>query len=392
MAKGFEDTTLYVYNRLLSLNNVGGDPSKFGVSLEEFHDFNRRRKDRWPDSMSTTATHDTKRGEDAAARINVLSELPEEWKKCLASWSKFNRSKKTKLNGSEAPDRNDEYFLYQTLLGAFPFGGTADTEFIGRIKAYIVKAVREAKVHTEWLKPDLAYEGAFVAFIEAILTASPANRFLSDFSAFAERVAHFGALNSLSQTLLKIAAPGVPDIYQGNELWDLSLVDPDNRRTVDFAPRQKALDSMTTRSACDPAALAAELLTMKNNGQIKLFLIHRALEAKRKYPMVFQNGAYLPLEVTGPYKDHVVAFARSHDHGWSVAVAPRLLTRLIKEDQRPLGREIWKDTRIVVPDGAPTEWRDALCGHRIAGERSLALGDVLKDFPVALLVADARLQ
>ena len=392
MAKGFEDTTLYVYNRLLSLNNVGGDPSKFGVSLDEFHDFNRRRKDRWPDSMSTTATHDTKRGEDAAARINALSELPEEWKKCLASWSKLNRSKKTKLNGSEAPDRNDEYFLYQTLLGAFPFGGTADTEFIDRIKAYIVKAVREAKVHTEWLKPDLAYEGAFVAFIEAILTASPANRFLSDFSAFAERVAHFGALNSLSQTLLKIAAPGVPDIYQGNELWDLSLVDPDNRRTVDFATRQKALDSMATRSACDPAALAAELLTIKDDGRMKLFLIHRALEAKRKYPMVFQNGAYLPLEVTGQYKDHVIAFARSHDHGWSVAVAPRLLTRLIKEDQHPMGREIWKDTRIVVPDGAPTEWRDAVCGHRIAGERSLGLGDVLKDFPVALLVADARLQ
>ena len=199
-------------------------------------------------------------------------------------------------------------------------------------------------------------------------------------------------MNSLSQTLLKLASPGVTDFYQGTELWSFSFVDPDNRRPVDFEMRKKLLQEIRRIAEFDLAGLVAELLSTKMDGRIKIFLIHRGLEAKRNYPMVFQNGAYLPLEVTGQCKDHVVAFARCHDYGWSVAVAPRLLTRLIREDQNPIGPEIWKDTRIVVPDGAPTEWRDALCGHRIAGERSLGLGDVLKDFPVALLVADARLQ
>src|SRR5918999_744022 len=230
MAKGFEDTTFYVYNRLLSLNNVGGNPDKFGITPEEFHQFNRHRRQRWPHGMNATTTHDTKRGEDAAARINVLSELPDEWKKQLELWSKLNASKKSKLKGIEAPDGNDEYFLYQTLIGAFPFDAALESEFLERIKAYIVKAVREAKVYTEWLKPDLAYEDAFVAFIEKILKPSETNGFLADFSAFAKKVAHYGIVNSLSQTLIKIASPGVPDFYRGAELWDLSFVDPDNRR------------------------------------------------------------------------------------------------------------------------------------------------------------------
>jgi (1->4)-alpha-D-glucan 1-alpha-D-glucosylmutase len=387
MAKGFEDTTLYVYNRLLSLNNVGGDPSKFGISLDEFHDFNRRRKDRWPDSMSTTATHDTKRGEDAAARINILSELPAEWKKNLGLWSTLNRNKKTKLQGSEAPDRNDEYFLYQTLLGAFPFEPADRTEFLERLKAYIVKAVREAKVHTEWLKPDLAYEGAFVAFIEAILAPSPSNRFLSDFTAFAEKIAHYGMLNSLSQTLLKIAAPGVPDVYQGNELWDLSLVDPDNRRTVDFATRQKALDSMATRSACDPAALAAELLTTKDDGRIKLFLIQRALRARIKNPALYQSGEYIPLAIRGQFKDHLIAFARRHQNNWAVAVAPRLLTRLINAGQFPLGAQVWQNTEIVLPEEAHCSWRDQISGKITGQGQLLRVADALEHFPVALLLS-----
>src|SRR5262245_7492221 len=273
MAKGFEDTTLYVYNRLLSLNNVGSDPSRFGISPQEFHEFNCRRQKNWPTTMNTTSTHDTKRGEDMAARINVLSEIPEEWKKCLAAWSKLNRGNKTKVDGSEAPDRNDEYFLYQTLLGAWPLGETAGGEFTERIKAYLVKGVREAKVHTEWLKPDLDYEEAFINFIEAVLTPSPTNRFLSELSSFAGKIAHYGALNSLSQTLLKIASPGVPDFYQGTELWDLSLVDPDNRRPVDFTLQRKALASIASCAPRDSVALAGELLKTKIDGRCKLFLI-----------------------------------------------------------------------------------------------------------------------
>jgi (1->4)-alpha-D-glucan 1-alpha-D-glucosylmutase len=215
MAKGSEDTALYVYNRLLSLNEVGGAPDRFGASVEEFHDFNLRRLARWPHAMNATATHDTKRGEDARARINVLSELPAEWEKNLRTWSRTNRAKKTKLRGAEAPDRNDEYFLYQTLIGSYPLHQDQDGQFLERLTSYLIKAVREAKVHTEWLKPDGAYEQAFVDFARQILAPAASNRFTEEFLPFAKRIAYCGMFNSLSQTLLKIASPGVPDIYQG---------------------------------------------------------------------------------------------------------------------------------------------------------------------------------
>ncbi len=213
MAKGSEDTALYVYNRLLSLNEVGGAPDRFGASVEEFHDFNLRRLARCPHAMNATATHDTKRGEDARARINVLSELPAEWEKNLRTWSRTNRAKKTKIRGAEAPDRNDEYFLYQTLIGSYPL--SQDAQFLERLTAYLIKAVREAKVHTEWLKPDGAYEQAFVDFARQILAPAESNRFTEEFLPFAKRIAYCGMFNSLSQTLLKIASPGVPDVYQG---------------------------------------------------------------------------------------------------------------------------------------------------------------------------------
>lgn len=386
MAKGFEDTTLYVYNRLLSLNNVGSDPAKFGITPGEFHHFNRQRQERWPAAMSTISTHDTKRGEDAAARINVLSELAEEWKKCLWSWSKINRGKKAKVDERDAPDRNDEYFLYQTLLGAWPLGEAVDQEFVERIKAYIVKAVREAKVHTEWLKPDLDYEEAFVDFIEALLTPSPANRFLSELSSFADKIAHYGALNSLSQTLLKIASPGVPDFYQGTELWDVSLVDPDNRRPVDFSRRREALASMAS-CAGDPAVFAGELLKTKYDGRCKLFLISRALRTRTKHAALFQSGEYIPLKVEGRFRNHLVAFARRTRDDWAVAVAPRLLTRLVNADRLPLGGEVWQDTEIVLPKNAPSGWRDQITGKIVESEQYLCVGAALAHFPVALLLA-----
>ncbi|HWP23983.1 MAG TPA: malto-oligosyltrehalose synthase [Candidatus Binatia bacterium] len=389
MAKGFEDTTLYVYNRLLSLNNVGGDPGQFGTSAEEFHRFNERRQARWPHSMNATSTHDTKRGEDSAARISVLSELAEEWKKGLASWSKLNRGQKTWLDRREAPDRNDEYALYQTLIGVFPFGGEVDGEFVERIQAYSIKAVREAKVHTEWLKPDLAYEEAFVRFIEAILTPSKSNRFLVEFSAFAEKIARYGALNSLTQILFKIASPGVPDFYQGSELWDLSLVDPDNRRPVDWGARQKALDSLAEPVACDPPAGAAKLLYDLRDGRTKLFLIQRALCARNKHPELFQSGAYLPLAVHGRFKDHLIAFARRHENHWAVAIAPRLITRLGSAEQFPLGDGVWQDTAVVLPEGAPKSWRDQITDATMESEGHLCAGAALAHFPVALLLSTA---
>jgi len=389
MAKGFEDTTLYVYNRLLSLNDVGGNPGRFGVSLGEFHKFNRQRSEQWLHSMNATSTHDTKRGEDVRARINVLSELPDEWARCLQSWHRVNRNRRSILRDTEVPDRNDEYFLYQTLLGALPLTEEPDSSFLERLKAYVIKAVREAKVHTEWLKPDLAYEEAFTQFVEKILKPSESNPFLHDLVLFAKKIAHYVMLNSLSQTLLKLASPGVPDFYQGTELWNLSFVDPDNRRPVDFKVRNKLLRDLKERTKTDPAGLLAELRASMD-GRIKLFLIHRILQARKKNSQLFQSGSYLPLEIRGQCKDHVASFARRHNSHWAIAVAPRMLTGIVEEGRYPLGPDIWKDTRIVVPDGAPVGWQDAVCGHSVVDSHSLLLGDVLKDFPVALLLADAQ--
>jgi len=325
MAKGFEDTALYVYNRLLSLNNVGGNPDKFGITADEFHRFNRRRRERWPYCMNATATHDTKRGEDVIARINVISELPNEWERSIRTWSLFNRSKKTKLKGQEAPDRNDEYFLYQTLIGSYPLNEDQDVDFTERLRAYLVKAVREAKVHTEWLKPDIAYEEAFANFAEAILTPSESNRFIAEFVPLVKKIAYCGLFNSLSQTLVKLLAPGVPDFYQGTELWDLGFVDPDNRRPVDFNKRGRLLRDLKCLESQDRSALMRDLLSRWEDGRIKLYLVYKLLNFRRSQPELFSQGDYLPIEVTGEMSERVCAFARRRGEAWALAVVPRLI-------------------------------------------------------------------
>ena len=289
MAKGFEDTALYVYNRLLSLNDVGGEPDKFGIEVDEFHEFNRARQARWPHALNATSTHDTKRGEDARARINVLSELPDEWEKHLRTWSRINRPHKTKVRGAEAPDRNDEYSLYQTLIGSYPLDDTNDG-YLARLKAHLIKAVREAKVHTEWLKPDAAYEEAFVNFAAKILAPSDDNHFTAVFLPFVKQIAHCGVFNSLSQTLIKMTAPGVPDIYQGTELWDLSFVDPDNRRPVDFAYRRQLLEQLRDAESKDPSASTQKLLSNWQDGRIKLHLLEKLLNFRRAHQELFVAG------------------------------------------------------------------------------------------------------
>ena len=391
MAKGFEDTTLYVYNRLLSLNDVGGDPERFfGVALDEFHDFNKRRIRLWPHTMNATATHDCKRGEDARARISVLSELPEEWDNRLKTWSRINRSKKRKVKGHEVPDRNDEYFLYQSLLGSYPAQGEPDADFTERLKAYIIKAVREAKVHTEWLKPDLAYETTFVKFAEAILAPSPEDHFLSEFVPFAGKIAYCGMFNSLAQTLLKIAAPGFPDIYQGTELWDLSFVDPDNRRPVDFAARRSLLRELKIREANDRAALLNEIFAHWGDGRIKLYLLHKLLSFRRDRGALFAAGDYLPLEASGELADRVCAFARRQDRSWVLAIVPRLIGKEVYRGGAPLGDDFWRGTMLHLPGSTPGQWVDVITGNTLtatsaAPVKALELGGVFKDFPVALL-------
>jgi (1->4)-alpha-D-glucan 1-alpha-D-glucosylmutase len=391
MAKGFEDTTLYIYNRLLSLNEVGGNPSRFGISLNDFHEFNQQRNGNWPHSMNATSTHDTKRGEDARARINVLSEIPAEWETQIFRWNEINREHKQMLKGREVPDRNDEYFLYQSLVGGWPLTENESSNFIERVKAYMIKAVREAKVYTEWLKPDSGYEEAFVSFIEKTLTPAESNTFLREFTPFAHRVAFHGALNSLSQALLKITSPGSPDFYQGTELWELSFVDPDNRRPVDFRKRKAFLDELRHHKLSDAGNLVEDLLRHWDNGKVKLYLTYKALDFRRSQAALFQAGSYVPLSAAGKLKDNVCVFARQMEENWMMVLVPRLTTALLSNESFPLG-EFWDDAAVVLPDGVSDRWVNIFTDEKIEtinghdGKR-LQVCSVLQNFPVALLAS-----
>lgn len=387
MAKGVEDTTFYVYNRLLSLNEVGGSPDRFGISLEEFHQFNRTRQANWSNTMSATATHDTKRGEDVRARLNILSEIPDHWEENLKIWSEINGQHKSERAGRGIPDPNDEYLLYQNLLGAFPFDSQDFDSFKERMKDFIVKAIREAKIHTAWLRPDSEYEELCVEFVEKILDNSSSNDFLAKFVPFAEQVAYYGMFNSLSQTLLKITSPGVPDFYQGTEFWELSLVDPDNRRPVDFDKRRECLQYIQEQSKNNLDSLLQELLNSKQDGRIKLFLIAQALKARKDYLAVFEKGDYLSLTVEGAKKDCVVAFARRYGEQMAIIVAPRFFTQLMEVKQNPLGEDVWQDTQILIPQSPNVPWVDTITGNSFKLEEArLNLSQVLANFPVALLV------
>ncbi|MCA1961162.1 MAG: malto-oligosyltrehalose synthase [Desulfomonile sp.] len=385
MAKGFEDTTLYVYNRLISLNEVGGSPARFGCTVNSFHNFMIRRSTTWPHTLNTTSTHDTKRGEDVRALINVLSELPTEWERAIREWSKLNKVHKKRVRGVEVPDRNDEYFLYQTLVGAYPFTETELPLFRDRMKKYIVKAVREAKVHTEWIRPDTAYEDAYLSFVEMLLTPSPTNSFLPAFLTFRRTIARYGMYNALSQALIKIAAPGVPDFYQGSELWDLSLVDPDNRRPVDFEKRRAYLIDIMERSSDDLFSLIGELLETWQDGRIKLFLVHHGLKARQESPDLFQQGTYIPLGCSGTFKGHILAFGRARAETYVIAVVPRFLTDLVGSNQHPLGEDVWRDTSVIVPKGWPAIWQDRFTGRFIRGTGVLPAAKIFAHFPAGLL-------
>jgi (1->4)-alpha-D-glucan 1-alpha-D-glucosylmutase len=382
-AKGFEDTAFYRFNRLVSLNEVGGDPSRFGASLAEFHAENTARVRRSPYALSATATHDTKRGEDVRARINVLSEIPEEWRRHVAIWQRLNRRHRAIVDGRAVPGANTEYLIYQTLVGAWPID-------IARLRDYLMKAVHEAKSHTSWINPDARYDKALAAFAEALLDPARSRAFLDDFSAFHARVAHFGALNSLAQTLIKITAPGVPDFYQGTELWDLNLVDPDNRRPVDWGLRRRLLGDLERALAAtsDRAGFAFELFKSKDDGRVKLYLTREALAFRRAQPALFAAADYRPLEALGPLAEHVCAFARVAEGGVALTVVPRLLARRGGETA-PLGPEYWTDTAITVPADLGTTFVNALTGEpwQARGD-ALRLGDVFAHFPVALLVSE----
>ncbi len=403
MAKGVEDTVFYVYNRLVSLNEVGGHPDIFGVSLDDFHAQNQSRAEQWPHALLTTSTHDTKRAEDTRARINVLSEIPAEWRKGLNRWKRLNARKKTRVERMLAPSANDEYLLYQILVGAWPLepmdkeGAAA---FRDRIVAYMRKATKEAKVHTGWLNAVEAYDTAVEKFTTAVLSDKA---FRKAFEPFARRVAFFGQFNSLSQTLLKLTSPGVPDIYQGTELWDLSLVDPDNRRPVDYERRTAMTRELAERLAESSQAsqgnghaaestpemvLAQETLERWQDGRVKLYLTLQTLRFRAAHELLFRDGSYQPLTARGAKAEHACAFARTQGSETAIVVAPRLVVGLTEgAETPPLGEGVWGDTQLPIPDAKSGQrYRNIFTGEvlTVAGN-GLRLADVLARFPVALL-------
>ncbi len=397
-AKGIEDTAFYRYNRLVSLNEVGGGPDQFGISVEEFHAQCQVRQEKWPTGLSATSTHDTKRSEDVRARIHVLSEIPREWRAAVGRWHRWNRRYAAEVDGRPAPDRNDEYLLYQTLVGAWPLTPLESEEtvaFTARIQGYMLKAAKEAKLNTSWINPNEAYDDALRTFVARILDPSPANRFLADFVQFQAFVARLGMVNSLAQTLAKIAAPGVPDFYQGTEVWDFSLVDPDNRRPVDFAVRAALLNGLQDQIAGgDLAGLARELVDQWTDGRIKLYTIHRALTCRRTALDLFQRGDYVPLPAGGVAAEHVCAFARRRATWTAVIVVPRLMAGLTDNGARlPLGREVWGDTWVMLPRDLPGgPYIDLFTGLEAEmvpadGGTALPVAKLLAEFPVALLEA-----
>ena len=418
-AKGVEDTAFYRYTRLISLNEVGGEPSRFGVPVEAFHELNATRLARWPGSLSSTSTHDTKRSDDVRARLNVLSEIPHEWRAKLRTWFRLNKPRRAVLDGMTVPDPNEEYLLYQTLLGAWPIEPVSDAEyeeFTERIQSYMWKALREAKVHMSWVNPNPALRqggpplhrghpgsleglpperqpGPVRRLLSTLVPGASGNVFLHDFLPFQRKIATCGMFNSLSQTLLKLASPGVADTYRGTEIWDLSLVDPDNRRPVDFARRRAMLDELRTaiaQTGSDLSALARSLVDSKEDGRIKLYLTMQGLRYRRQHPALFLAGAYHPLDAAGPRKEHLCAFARRTESHVAVAVAPRFLARL-DHDGPPLGKAVWQRTWLLVP----AEWRghryrNVLTGEVVPvssheGRPALPVDAVLSSFPVALL-------
>jgi (1->4)-alpha-D-glucan 1-alpha-D-glucosylmutase len=398
MAKGLEDTAFYVYNRLTSLNEVGGDPGRFGIPPAVVHQNFAARQQHWPRALSTTSTHDSKRSEDVRARISVLSEIADTWLVRLHHWSILNEPHRVQVEEEKAPDSNVEYLLYQTLLGAWPIEPYSEEEyaaFVGRIQAYMEKATHEAKVHTSWINPNADYDQALRQFIGRILDPAISREFLDNLQDFQRRISRWGFFNSLSQCLLKIAAPGAPDIYQGTELWDFSLVDPDNRRPVDYEKRRRLLAELLERS-CPPTArgvLADELVDSMDDGRIKMYVTAMALRCRRTHPGLFSVGSYSAVEPVGAKAEHVFSFVRRHHDRAVLTAAPRLIAKLLPDFKvLPLGSKIWGETMLPLPEELGNRvWRSLFTGETLRavshqGRAALPAAQVFARFPVALLL------
>lgn len=382
MAKGVEDTLMYTFQRFIAHNEVGDAPDAFGYTAGEFHQRMVRRQERWPLSLNATSTHDTKRGEDVRARLNVLTDMPELWLRTVEEWRQLNAP----LREGGAPDENDEYFIYQTLVGSYPLLESEEGAYLDRLKEYLQKALREAKGHSNWTTPNEQYEGAVARFAEGLLRKD--TPFWKSFERLLKRITPFGIINSLAQVTLKFTCPGVPDVYQGCELWDLSLVDPDNRRPVDYELRLRYLEALEERKT--DKRLFGELWKSASDGRIKLWLIQRLLHLRKEGEDLFTQGDYVPLTVEGTYKDHVLAFARKYKRKWLIVAVP-LHTGLLAGEQKRGPLEIdWKDTSIGLPRQLKGEYANLLGGASAKVEGGIAVKDLFRQLPLALLSMEAE--
>ncbi|WP_083936540.1 malto-oligosyltrehalose synthase [Arcticibacter svalbardensis] len=380
MAKGVEDTLMYTYNRFIGHNEVGDSPDSFGISVANFHSKMEERQQSGPLSMNGTSTHDTKRGEDVRARLNVLTDIPELWFKKVDKWIKINEPLKTLTR----PDANDEYLIYQTIIGAYPMPGQDEDNFPERLQEYLTKALREAKVQTSWSEPNAQYEEATKSFALKLLQRD--GPFWESFEKIRTKVADFGILNSLAQTILKFTCPGVPDVYQGCELWDLSLVDPDNRRPVNYFQREQILkEQLFDEEILDQENLFEHLWNNRYSGEIKLVLTHQLFDLRQQSPELYEKGDYLPLTVKGRYKDNILAFARKHHNNWVVTVVPLHLAEICEEqDCEPLEID-WHKTRLLLPSSVPSEWTNIFNDATGKAEEELLIGSIFSSFPFAVL-------
>jgi (1->4)-alpha-D-glucan 1-alpha-D-glucosylmutase len=371
-AKGIEDTTFYTYDPLLSHNEVGDTPGINGIGIEEFHLKMLQRQVMLPLSMNSTATHDTKRGEDTRMRLNLLSAVPEEWIAAVTRWRTINRSLLSPVDGRDAPTPNDEYFIYQSLLGGIPVELIITDGFRERFRKFLVKALREAKTETNWEEPDETYEKSCVSFVNALLVHDSA--FLKDFLPFAGQIIQKASVYSLSQLLIKLTAPGIPDIYQGTELWDLSFVDPDNRRPVNYDHRKYLLKELAEAGHKGIPSLLAFLAANKGSGVEKLFVLQRTLAYRREHPLVFTRGEYLPIR-TDP---HWIAYLRRYEKDWLLVIVP-------------LVRKEWDNVKSIgilsldLPAQAPTRWKNEFTGQVFREETMPMSAEIFAGFPVTLL-------
>ena len=378
-AKGVEDTAFYIYNRFVALNEVGGDPGNFGTTIEAFHRKSAQRLATYPHSLLATSTHDTKRSEDVRARLAALSEIPKEWAHAARRWQTANRRLKAKIEGEEAPDANEEYLIYQTLLGSWPLTALDDASrcvYVTRIQEYMLKALKEAKVNSSWIESNEAWENATRDFIAKILDPARSGRFLQSFEGFAEKIAQWGAINSLAQTALKLTLPGVPDFYQGSELWDLSLVDPDNRRPVDFETRRAGLSKLAQAA---PANCSMD----GGTGASSFLPSRRSCVSGAPIPPSSPRAITFRSTARGTFAECCVAFERRSGHQTVLVLAPRLTSRM----GFPAIGNLWQETKLAPRTTAGT-WRDLLSGKRHPAGPALSVAELLGDLPIAVLLSE----